>query len=37
MARDKKMSDADYAAVMKALAAQGYDAARFRMVPQSVK
>ncbi len=35
MARDKRMSEADYAVVMKALAAQGYDPARFRKVPQS--
>jgi hypothetical protein len=35
MARDKRMSEADYAAVMKALEAQGYDPARFRKVPQS--
>jgi apolipoprotein D and lipocalin family protein len=35
MARDKRMSDADYAAVLEALAAQGYDKAKFRKVPQS--
>jgi apolipoprotein D and lipocalin family protein len=35
MARDKSMSDADYADVMAALAKQGYDPARFRKVPQS--
>jgi len=35
MARDKRMSDADYAAVMKSLAEQGYDPSRFRKVPQS--
>ena len=29
------MSEADYAAVMKTLAGQGYDPARFRKVPQS--
>jgi apolipoprotein D and lipocalin family protein len=35
MARDKRMSEADYAAVLEALAAQGYDKAKFRKVPQS--
>ena len=35
MARDKRMSEADYAAVMAALATQGYDPSRFRKVPQS--
>ena len=35
MARDKRMSEADYAVVMKALEAQGYDPAQFRKVPQS--
>jgi hypothetical protein len=29
------MSDGDYAAVLKAIAAQGYDPAKFRKVPQS--
>lgn len=35
MARDKRMTDADYDAVLKTMAAQGYDTARFRKVPQS--
>jgi hypothetical protein len=35
MAREKRMSEADYAEVMAALAKQGYDPARFRKVPQS--
>ena len=35
MARDKRMSEADYAVVMKALEAQGYDPTQFRKVPQS--
>jgi len=35
MARDKRMTDEDYAEVMSALAKQGYDPARFRKVPQS--
>jgi apolipoprotein D and lipocalin family protein len=34
MARDKTMSDADYASVLRALADQGYDVSRFRKVPQ---
>jgi apolipoprotein D and lipocalin family protein len=37
MARDKTMSDADYAEVLRALEAQGYDASRFRKVPQKVE
>jgi hypothetical protein len=35
MARDKQMDDDDYAAVLKSLAAQGYDVTKFRKVPQS--
>ena len=35
MAREKRMTDADYAKVLSALEAQGYDPARFRKVPQS--
>jgi len=34
MARDKKMSDEDYAAVLKSITQQGYDPAKFRKVPQ---
>jgi apolipoprotein D and lipocalin family protein len=34
MARDKKMSDADYAAVLKVMTEQGYDASKLRKVPQ---
>ncbi len=37
MARDKQMTDADYAAVVKAMVAQGYEASSLRKVPQSVK
>jgi apolipoprotein D and lipocalin family protein len=35
MARDKSISAADYAKALAALTAQGYDASRFRKVPQS--
>jgi apolipoprotein D and lipocalin family protein len=35
MARDKRMTEADYAKVLAALEAQGYDPAQFRKVPQS--
>jgi apolipoprotein D and lipocalin family protein len=37
MARDKQMSATDYAAVLESMAAQGYDKAMFRKVPQSAK
>jgi apolipoprotein D and lipocalin family protein len=35
MARDKEMSEADYANVLSSLETQGYDPKRFRKVPQS--